>query len=133
MRDLIWDKTMSVEIDEIDGDHRILMGLFNTLNHSITEGEDPEYIDALMTELVNCTVWHFSHEERLMLKYKYNDAEDHREQHKDLLLNIQQLHEKFKKEKKLHSEEFLEFIELWLTKHILVADMELGRYLMEKI
>lgn len=133
MKDLIWDKTMSVEVDEIDGDHRILMGLFNTLNHSLTEGETPENIDALLTELINCTIWHFSHEERLMLKYNYEDLDDHKAQHENLLENIQQLQEKFKQEQKLHSEQFLEFVELWLTRHILVTDMELGKFLMAKI
>jgi len=133
MKDLIWDKTMSVEVDEIDADHRILMGLFNTLNHSLTEGETPENIAALLTELINCTIWHFSHEERLMLKYNYEDLDDHKAQHQKLLENIQQLQQKFKEEQKLQSEQFLEFVEIWLTRHILVTDMELGKFLMAKV
>ena len=72
MKDLIWDATLSVEVDEIDEDHRRLVDLFNTLNHSVSDGDAPDYVEAVLEELINCTVWHFSHEERLMLKFEYH-------------------------------------------------------------
>ena len=133
MKDLIWDKTVSVEIEEIDDDHRRLMELFNILNHSIESGEAENYIEAVLEELINCTVWHFSHEERLMLKYEYEDIDDHKMQHQNLLDSIRKLQQKFQQERKLQSEEFLEFVELWLTRHILVADMKLGSHLMTRM
>ena len=68
MKDLVWDDMLSVGIDEIDDDHRRLVDLYNILNHSVTEGAASDYVGAVLEELINCTVWHFSHEERLMLK-----------------------------------------------------------------
>ena len=64
MKDLIWDNTLSVEVNEIDEDHRRLVELFNILNHAVVEGEAPNYIEAVLEELISCTVWHFKHEER---------------------------------------------------------------------
>ncbi len=69
MKELIWDKTLSVDVPEIDEDHRRLVELFNILNRSVVEGDATNYIEAVMEELISCTVWHFRHEERLMLKY----------------------------------------------------------------
>ena len=68
MKDIIWDNTFSVDVPEIDKDHRRLVDLYNILNHSVAEGDATNYIEAVMEELISCTVWHFKHEERLMLK-----------------------------------------------------------------
>jgi len=133
MKDIIWDDTLSVEIDEIDDDHRRLTDLFNLLNHSVEAGDSREYVDALLEELISCTVWHFRHEERLMLKYQYDGFEDHKTEHNELIDAVQELQQKFMSEKRVPSEQDLEFLELWLTRHILSTDMQLGRYLMNVI
>ena len=77
MKDIVWDKSLSIEIDEVDEDHRRLVDLYNLLAHAVAEAESADYIDALLEELISCTAWHFRHEERLMLKYEYDAFEDH--------------------------------------------------------
>ncbi len=131
MRDLVWDKVLSVDVEEIDEDHRRLVELFNILNHSVVEGDATNYIEAVLEELICCTVWHFSHEERLMLKYDYEGLVEHRTEHQDLIESAKALQQKFKQEDKLLSSEDIEFLEHWLTGHILDADMKLGSYLVE--
>ncbi|MFV9615703.1 MAG: hemerythrin domain-containing protein, partial [Gammaproteobacteria bacterium] len=83
MKNIIWDETLSVEVDEIDEDHRKLVDLFNILSHSVAEGDTPDYIEAVLEELISCTIWHFRHEERLMLLYKYEGLEAHKVEHHD--------------------------------------------------
>lgn len=39
MKDLVWDKTLSVEVPEIDEDHRRLMDLYNLLKHAVADRE----------------------------------------------------------------------------------------------
>ena len=129
MKDLVWDKTLSVEVKEIDEDHRRLVELFNILSHSVVEGDAADYIEAVLEELITCTVWHFRHEERLMLKYGYEDFSEHKTEHQDLIESATALQQKFLQEGKLVSSEDIEFLEHWLTEHILVADMKLGSYL----
>ena len=72
MKDLVWSDILSVGVEEIDEDHRKLIHIFNILNHAVADKESPEYLAATLEELINCTVWHFSHEERLMLKHRYD-------------------------------------------------------------
>ena len=131
MKDLVWDKTLSVEVEEIDEDHRILVNLFNILNHSVTEGDAPDYLEAVLEELISCTVWHFRHEERLMLKYDYAGLAEHRAEHRELIKSAKELQQKFLKAGRIVVHEDIEFLEHWLTEHILVADMKLGSYLAE--
>ena len=131
MKNIIWDETLSVEVDEIDEDHRKLVDLFNMLSHSVAEGDSAEYIDAVLEELISCTIWHFRHEERLMLLYKYKDFEEHKAEHSDLIDGVKELQQKFHKQGKLLFNEDIEFLEDWLTGHILGHDMRLGFYLEE--
>lgn len=129
MKDIVWSAILSVEVDEIDEDHRKLVNIFNILNHSVSEGESPEYLAAVLEELINCTVWHFSHEERLMLKYGYQEAEEHKAEHQELIKSARELQQQILQADKPVADEDVEFLERWLTEHILTADMRLGSYL----
>lgn len=129
MKDLIWDNSISVDIKEIDDDHRKLLELFNILNHSVEAGDAKNYIEAVLGELISFTVWHFRHEERLMLKYGYAGIAEHKTEHQQLIESARTLQQKFLQQGKPLSVEDIEFLEHWLTGHILGADMDLGAYL----
>ena len=131
MKELVWSDALSVQVNEIDEDHRRLVSLYNILNHSVTNGDAPDYIDAVLDELISCTVWHFKHEERLMLKYGYKGLSEHRAEHEELIESGKALQERFRNDGQAISSENIEFLEHWLTAHILVADMDLGAYLAE--
>ena len=129
MKDIVWGDVLSVGVDEIDEDHRKLINIFNILNNSVTEGASPEYLAAVLEELINCTVWHFSHEERLMLKYGYEGTEEHKEEHQELIKSAKELQEKILQADKTVADEDIDYLERWLTGHILSTDMKFGTYL----
>ena len=131
MKDLVWDNSLSVQIDEIDDDHQKLVDLFNLLNHSVADGDSIDYINAVLEELISCTVWHFRHEERLMIKHNYTGYIEHRDEHQDLIDSAVALQQKCIEEGRLISAEEIEFLERWLTGHILGIDMDLGTFLAE--
>ena len=131
MKDLIWDNTLSVQVQEIDEDHLRLVELFNLLGHAVEEGAPRDYIEALLDELIACTVWHFKHEERLMIRYGYAGLQAHRQEHNELIESVKALQQ----ERQQHGVDFtaedIQFLEHWLTGHILGADMDLGAFLSE--
>ncbi len=129
MKDLVMDHVLTVGLDEIDDDHSKLVDLANLLNHSIAEGAATEYVAAVLEELICCTVWHFSHEERLMIKYGYHGYEEHRADHQDLIEGARELQQKFLQTG--FDEKDLEYLERWLTEHILVSDTRLASFLVE--
>ena len=133
MKDIVWGDVLSVGVDEIDEDHRKLVNIFNILNHALTDGESPEYLTAVLEELVNCTIWHFSHEERLMLKHGYEGIDEHREIHRELIASAKELQQSLLQAEKNISEDDIEILERWLTGHILTDDMRLGAYLSQLI
>ena len=129
VKDLAWDDILSVGVDEIDDDHRKLVELFNMLNHSAAEGDNSDYLAALLEELISCTTWHFRHEERLMLKYGYDDLDSHKSDHEDLIQAAREFQQKVIKAGNRVAAEDIKYLERWLTEHILTADMRLGAYL----
>ena len=131
MRELSWSDNLSVEVDEIDDDHRRLVDLYNQFAHAVAEGESPDYLEAMLEELISCTAWHFKHEERLMLKYEYPGFEDHKKEHTELIEGVDELRQKFLGAGKQASDEDVGYLESWLIEHILVTDMPLGAYIAE--
>ena len=91
----------------------------------------PEYIEALLDELISCTIWHFRHEERLMILYKYKGFEEHKAEHIELIDSVSELQQKFQQENRLLTEEHIDYLSHWLTEHILGQDMKLGFYLLD--
>ena len=132
MKDIVWDWVLSVDYPEIDEDHKKLTNIFNVLNHAVSEEDSHEYLAAVMEELINCTVWHFSHEERLMLKHRYPDTEAHKEEHRDLIQSARELQQELLQTNKPFENEHLVFLERWLTEHILTTDKKLGGYLSQE-
>jgi len=129
VRDVVWGDILRGGGDEIDEDHRKLISTFNVLNHALEEGESSEYLAAILQELINCTVWHFSHEERLMLKYDYEAMEEHKAAHAELISSAKKLQQEILQADNQIAEKDLEFLERWLTEHILTDDLKLGSYL----
>ena len=129
MKDQAWSDLLSVDVDEIDEDHRKLLDIFNILNHSLADGDSADYLAAVLEELINCTIWHFSHEERLMLKYGYEEIEDHKAAHQELIRSARKFQYEILHKNKSMSDEDIAFLKRWLTEHILTDDKRLGSYL----
>ena len=129
MKDIVWSEILSVGVEEIDEDHRKLVHIFNVLNQAVTEGASPDYLAATLEELINCTVWHFSHEERLMLKHGYGGIEEHKAEHRELIQSAKELQQRILHARQGVAEEQIVFLERWLTAHILTADQRLGVFL----
>ena len=131
MQNIVWDNTLSVEVDEIDEDHKRLVELYNLLSKAVSDNDTYEYIDALLEELISCTAWHFRHEERLMIKYQYERFEEHKLEHGELIGIARQLQQKFQQNHPRLSTEDIDYLSDWLTVHILNQDMRMGYYLMK--
>lgn len=129
MKDIVWSSILSVGVAEIDDDHRLLIALFNELNRAVAAGESAEYLAATLEELINCTVWHFSHEERLMLKHGFPGIEPHKAAHRELIDAAREWQAKLAQTGYAVAEDEIRYLDRWLTEHILTVDQGLGAFL----
>jgi hemerythrin len=129
VKHISWDDSLDVDIEEINDDHHKLVNLFNMLSHAVEQGDSIDYVDAILEELVTCTIWHFRHEERLMVRYRYDGMELHKSEHNNLIEGVRAMQLMLREENRLPTSEDLEYLADWLTKHIVGQDMRLGFYL----
>jgi hemerythrin len=131
MKNISWDDSLDVDVDEINDDHHKLVDLFNMLSQAVEKGDSIDYVDAVLEELITCTIWHFRHEERLMVRYTYDAIDLHKAEHNDLIEGVRAMQQMLRDENRLPTNEDFDYLAEWLTRHIVGQDMRLGFYLAE--
>lgn len=138
MRNLIeWTNELSVGIQEIDEQHKILVDLLNRLHEAIITRHEKDVIGGILSELIQYTIVHFAVEESLMRIFDYPDYEEHKRHHAELTGEVFKFQEKISKgeltaENSGASMELWKFLRKWLTEHILVDDKKYSPFLLQR-
>lgn len=127
-----WSDTLCVGIEEIDNQHKALVGLLNQLHTAIYEKHGSAACMEILDKLVEYTRVHFTVEESLMRILGYPEYEDHHEEHDKLITQVVELQQKLKSGKVNVSFELLHFLRGWLSHHILETDKAYVPYFLSK-
>jgi len=130
---IAWYDNLSVNIMEIDDQHKRLISMINELHDAMQEGKGSGVLGRVLDELISYTQIHFSTEERHMYKSGFPAYGDHKIEH-DLLtkkvMEIKELHESGKSGLTIQVSIFLND---WLQRHIMGCDKVFGSYLKSKM
>ncbi|MBN2221739.1 MAG: hemerythrin family protein [Vallitaleaceae bacterium] len=128
---LLWDERYSIDEKQIDSQHRKLFELLNEVCHLAQEDQATPLFSTIkmISELSIYAIFHFREEENLMKEIQYPDLEAHQAQHNEYIQKINQLKENYQKQDPLINYEILDFLNSWLTKHILIEDMKYKNFL----
>ena len=130
MKAFKWCEDLSVGIDEIDQDHRQLITCLDNLFTACSAGQGPVVLKDILARLMQYTREHFSHEEDVMRRVDYPDFDEHREMHIELVSALDDIIEEFTISNNHElSNKTLQFLEDWLTHHILIEDKKIGKYI----
>jgi len=128
-----WQDYLSVGIEEIDNQHKLLFDKYNAFFTAYSEGWGHEEVVRLLTFLEEYVVIHFADEESLQLGIAFPDYEKHHKQHVELTRKVAELKERIKNEgadpNLIISAGLL--MTGWLIDHISVMDRAIGRYMRE--
>lgn len=133
----IWTPEYSVNIKEIDEQHKEFITITNSLI-DLSENESTLEYDLLIKaeQLNNYALYHLSKEEELFEKYNYPRKEEHLKIHnafREKALYFEEKIKASKKEKrKILTKEMAIFAGGWLLSHILIMDKEYTEFLNEK-
>lgn len=119
---ITWTNEISVGIEEIDEQHKVLIGLLNAINEAVQERRSSMVTAEIITQLIDYTRIHFAVEESLMRILGYQEYEAHKVQHGILIESLADLARKFAAGKVTVGFELQNFLKTWLTKHILAND-----------
>lgn len=117
-----WMPEYSVNIKTIDDQHKELVNILNRLFVAVSNREGDKAIAGILDALTTYTRTHFALEERLMEQADYKDIVAHKEEHRKLLAQLDELCRKHLVEEKVIYFEMMSFLKTWLKEHIQGVD-----------
>ncbi len=124
-----WEENLSVKVESIDFQHKILIGLINDTYDALVSNKGRSTISKIFTGLIDYTKEHFSFEEGLFNESGYRDGLKHRIEHVNLTEQVVSFYRDYVNGKSVEPLKVLDFLVEWLQKHILVSDMKFGEFL----
>lgn len=130
-----WSDDYLLGIPEIDLQHKKLIEIANEL-YDISI-ESPEKYKTQMMELikklVDYTVYHFSNEENMLVKYNYAGADIHKTAHDGFIKEVKYNLDKLDESDYEAGVRFYSYIANWVLMHIAKADKIWARFVLPKI
>ena len=127
-----WSDELSVGIQEIDEQHKVLVGLVNEMHRAILERHGSETAKEILGRLGDYTRIHFAVEESLMRIFDYPGYEERKKQHEELIRQFKECHAKVTTGSAAVSFQLLHFLKLWLSQHILESDKDYSPYMLKR-
>lgn len=127
-----WDKSLSVGIEEIDEQHRQLIGILHTLEEAMNQGKGKDVVEGVLLRLREYTRTHFAMEEKYFEKFGYPDSKGHRLEHGIFISKLEEFQVHFLEHGKLDiCIKLLPFLTQWLRHHIKVSDQAYASFFRE--
>jgi len=117
-----WNETLSVNISEIDEQHKKLINIINNLHDSIDKGISFNEQLYIIQNLVDYAKTHFATEEKYMMQFNFPEYGFHRSHHDFFRKKIDDFFKKLIDTKENISVEILGFLKSWLINHIIGID-----------
>ncbi|MFT7003344.1 MAG: hemerythrin [Sulfurimonas sp.] len=119
-----------LNFDVMDNKHKEFIEIYNSLEGESTQ----DYINVMM-KIFEDTKLHFSQEEDLMLKYKYPRLNEHTNEHKKVLYEMEYFINKSSTAigKLMLKSYYLQALPSWFDSHLLSMDSDLSNFLSAKI
>jgi hemerythrin len=126
---IAWSDEFSVEIQEIDEQHKCLVELINKLYTGLAAKDTSEAIEHVLDELVSYTRVHFAVEECLMRLFDYPGYDEHKKMHDKIVERVGEFQRQYKAGNHKVGMDLLYFLKDWLMDHINKVDKQYTSHL----
>lgn len=123
-----WRNEYSLGIVEIDSQHKQLIGHFGAIEEAIRQGQSWSSIYFLVAELKDFARFHFTCEEALMRLFGFPDLRLHAAEHAHFFKVLAEI--EMNSISKAIERELVEFLRVWMTKHIIGSDRGFARHVL---
>ena len=127
-----WTDNYSVDIKEIDAQHKKLVAMINTLHEAMSTGKGKDTVVPILDNLLAYTRTHFNNEEQLFTRHAYPARDQHTRIHNSLAQQVIDLKSKMNAGANILPVEVMEFMRDWLTSHIMAEDKKYAPFLKSK-
>ena len=119
-----WSDEYSVDIQEIDEQHKCIVAYINELYDALAHKGNRELVADVIHKLVEYTKIHFAVEETLMRIFHYEGYDDHKAIHDKIVQQVLVYQGKFLAGDDKVGMELLMFLKGWLFEHINKVDKQ---------
>ena len=93
MKEIEWTSDLSVGIELIDEQHKLLIKHLNDFNKALKLHQGPAKTSATLDFLIDYTNFHFTAEEKHMAENGYPEIESHKKKHEDFKTTLSNMEE----------------------------------------
>ncbi len=127
-----WKDQYSVNIKEMDEQHKKLVEIINKHSIAVKSKEEREVLKNTIEGLLDYIEVHFNREEELMMQHDFSEYNAHKEEHSYLTQEVLNLYMRFMKGDEDTAFMVVSLMNHWLFNHICNEDKKYGEYLNSK-
>lgn len=124
---LNWKDTSQAGVQTMDREHGRLVQQMNELHARWAADAPRDTVGRALHALYDGTLDHFRHEEAHMRQHRHPDYDVHSRIHRHLMHELTGYRDAFVRNGAALDQEFFDFLELWLSVHILQVDASYAR------
>ncbi|WP_417913584.1 bacteriohemerythrin [Candidatus Electronema sp. JM] len=128
---IAWDESLSVNVAEIDSQHRKLVAMINELHDAMKSGKGKDVLGRILSGLISYTDTHFKAEEKYFAQFKYPDTTAHVKEHAAFVKKVTEFQIDFEGGRLTVSIDTLYFLRDWLQGHIKGTDKKYSAFFNE--
>jgi hemerythrin len=117
-----WDGSFSVDVHDLDAQHKVFIEIINRLFASLHAEEEHVVLARILRELQEYASFHFANEERYFVQFHYAEADMHVEEHRQFIARIADFRRRYIEGEAELGDALLETVKSWLTHHIQGTD-----------
>jgi len=129
---LVWSEKFTVGVKRLDFQHQQLFNIINDLIAYQDASPGSEPIAEVLERITQYADYHFKTEERIMKEYDFPDYESQVREHNEFRAKTAGFCADAIAGKPGLLREMLEYVQNWLTTHILESDVKLKYFLMAR-
>ncbi len=122
-----WRKEFCTGIASVDYEHEELIRQINVVYALIDDEADPQTVVDALGEIYGNISAHFSLEEQMMKRHKYDQFHEHKTDHERLLDDIVDISDEFEADLNLNRDLFKQKINDWFQQHFKTHDARLHK------
>ncbi len=119
-----WKDSYSVNVEELDRQHKSMFDLINRCHKLIKADKFNKEIRNVIEQLKDYADEHFALEEEYMRRTGYSDIKEHIHQHWQFIKTVMDLEEQFDIDNRLTQDDIMLFLTDWLLDHIITSDQD---------
>jgi hemerythrin len=121
---LVWDDKYSVQVEQIDLQHKKMFDTINYLIDVVSISPKKEQLDTIIAGLVEYKKLHFATEEKYFEEFHYDGAEEHKIKHAQFSEHLDKIVKDSNGDSVILAFSLIDFLEDWLITHLMNDDQK---------